>query len=473
MPELTGKKIVIIHGWSDEWTSMRKIGNPLAQAGANVYYVNYDSREDKAVYQDFAEGLQKELARQGLLSGPDKNLQFVTHSTGALVLRQWLKQYHPNSDDFTGNVVFLAPPNFGSPLASMGNSFIGKIFKGQHGTDYDDFEVGEQILHGLELASPLSWTLADHDLFGENGTIYHKDGIRASTITGHSGYGGLRYFVNKPGTDGTIVVAGANLNARKLQLNFVGPNKRGWSRWHGFQVDENPSLGMIPPNLPFAIHKGLNHATILDIVDHPTLRKQLIRCLNATPKTYDSIRASFVGFTQKQVGKKPELNYQQFLFHVVDDRGMPVKDYHLEFNVWNSSRLQESYKGGPRHVPRNVQMTRDEERRSAKLDELLERNLHTHSQDPSYKRYLLYPGDVRKIVGRDYVVTIRIDAKSGDKDITYRTMALDNILLYHPNPDFPVKVHPFYPNTTTLIEIRVDRESRLLQIGRKRSDFTD
>lgn len=40
MGKLTGKKVVIIHGWSDHWKSMQKVGAPLAAEGATVYYVN-------------------------------------------------------------------------------------------------------------------------------------------------------------------------------------------------------------------------------------------------------------------------------------------------------------------------------------------------------------------------------------------------------------------------------------------------
>ena len=203
MAALTGKKVVVIHGWSDNWKSMKKVGNPLKAQGANVFYANYDSREDSAVYEDFAEGLHQEMEAKGLLNTAPRSLNFVTHSTGALVLRQWFKQY-PQQREKVGNVVFLAPTNFGSPLATIGNSLIGKVFKGKHGAGGDNFEVGKKILHGLELASPYSWQLAEYDLLGPNGSIYSKNGIRASVITGHKAYGGLRRFVNKPGTDGTI-----------------------------------------------------------------------------------------------------------------------------------------------------------------------------------------------------------------------------------------------------------------------------
>lgn len=474
MGELTGKTIIIIHGWSDKWTSMRKIGKPLEDRGAEVRYANYDSREDQALYEDFAEGLQQELERmkiggKALLDGKARSLHFVTHSTGALVLRQWFKQYE-NSQAKVGNVVFLAPPNFGSPLAKVGQSLIGKIFKGQHGHG-DDFEVGENILHGLELASPFSWGLAEYDLFGPSGTIYRKDNIRASVITGHQGYGGLRRFVNKPGTDGTIVVAGANLNARYLKLDFSKDSGSVTSRWHGFDLGENPQVP--PPDLPFLIYKDLTHASILELKENIDLQESVIKCLRASPDEYENIRKSFHKRTQEQIGAEPEekLGYQQVLFRVVDDRNVPVQDYHLEFNVWDVSKVTNSG-GGPNHVPAEAMkdITNTEQELSGMLDEMLEQNLHTHSQDSGYKRYLLSPKKVKGILqkamqetGKKFAITMRIDAHSRDRDIHYRTHLVDNYLLYHPDEKFH-KIHPFLPNTTTLIQIRIDRESTLMKL---------
>ena len=46
MGALEGKTVVIIHGWSDDWESMKKVGLPLKAEGAEVHYANYDSRED-------------------------------------------------------------------------------------------------------------------------------------------------------------------------------------------------------------------------------------------------------------------------------------------------------------------------------------------------------------------------------------------------------------------------------------------
>lgn len=487
MAALTGKTVVIIHGWSDNWKSMKKVGDPLAAEGAAVHYADYESREDKAVYEDFAEGLHGELEKKKLLDGEDRSLHFVTHSTGALVLRQWFRQY-PEKNSLAGNVVFLAPANFGSPLATMGASFIGKIFKGRHGTKYDNFEVGEKILHGLELASPFAWELAMHDLFGEKGTLYKKSGIRANVITGHKGYGGVRYFVNKPGTDGTIVVAGANLNSRMLDMDFtMDKAKREWRlkwKWIGFDPkDETKEKGYTAPDIPFSIHRNHDHASILELKGDGVLCGQVVRCLAAGPDGHDQIRKDFSAFTENQTRettedkkKEERMNYQQFVFHVVDDRGSPVPDYHLEFNVWEKNKVTELYKDGPRHVPSNRVMGEGEKDLSSRLDRILADNFHIHSQDPSFHRYLVRPEAIIEILDagengkKGYALTVRIDAKSGDKDITYSTTQFNpktgkdekvrNLLLFH--PDFDAKIKPFFANTTTLIEMHVDRESTLV-----------
>ncbi len=467
MAELDGRRVVIIHGWSDQWESMQRVGEPLEEAGADVRYIDYDSREDRAFYEDFAEGLHRQVCddRGNPRTGDDGQVHFVTHSTGALVLRQWLKQYGCGEDGAVGNIVFLAPPNFGSPLAHKGRSLIGKIFKGQHDAG-DRFEVGEHVLRGLELASPLQWELAEFDLLGERGSLYHAHGVRGAVITGCAGYGGLRQFVNEVGTDGTIVVAGANLNVRRLELDFArGPDGGDhWSKWSGFDVHERPREGVIPPNLPFAIHRDLTHASILDLAGNPVLKRQVVDALAAGPGDYRELQAGFRRFTKAQVGRKWDRRWQQLVFRLRDDRGMPVNDYHLEFNVWRADRLQESYPGGPLHIPAGEVQDEEEARRSGKLDRLLAENLHGHSRDPSYKRYLLRPDEVtRKIVTRGYVATLRIDADAGDRDIFYRTAALDNVLVFHSEPGFH-RIRPFYPNTTTLVDVRIDRGSRLVEL---------
>ena len=88
MGRLSGRTVMVIHGWSDSWESMRTIGRPLKDEGADVRYVNYQSQEDSAVYEDFAEGLHRQMQKRSLLTAEGRSIHFVTHSTGALVLRQ-------------------------------------------------------------------------------------------------------------------------------------------------------------------------------------------------------------------------------------------------------------------------------------------------------------------------------------------------------------------------------------------------
>ncbi|MGV8364783.1 alpha/beta hydrolase, partial [Pseudomonas aeruginosa] len=99
---------------------------------------------------------------QGLSRAP-RTVDVVVHSTGALVLRDWLTRHFDPASAPVKRFLMLAPANFGSPLAHKGRSFIGRVLKG-----WNRFvgQTGTQVLKGLELGSPYSWQLAERDLFG-------------------------------------------------------------------------------------------------------------------------------------------------------------------------------------------------------------------------------------------------------------------------------------------------------------------
>lgn len=436
--------IVIIHGWSDNYSSMKKkFGNWLENQGHTLHYIDYDSLEDCATLEDIAEGLYEELKRNGtvknLLEGSGRTLNFITHSTGALVVRQMMRQYAWLPDGGIAariaRIIFLAPANFGSPLAHKAASVLGRIAKGNK--NLKDFgEVGEKILQALELASPKQWELADFDLFSANGTLYGADKIRGYVLTGNSGYTDIiRSFVNEDGTDGTIVVAGANLNSRKYILDFVH-GKQG-AGWHGAL-----------PNLPFAVYPGLNHSTILE---SDNTGADILRCL--TDDDYAGIGKEFG--KKNNVDTKATDSYQQFVFRLTDDKNMPIPDYHLQFNVWGRSRVIDRRVTVP-----TTKMNRREAELSAQLDAMLQKNGHSHSQSHEYRRFLVSPNKIAELLGSEYVITISIAADSGDDDIYYRTDVFENQLVFDPLD--PGEISMFFNNTTTLIEVNIDRYSTLV-----------
>ena len=309
-------------------------------------------------------------------------------------------------------------------------------------------EVGEEILRGLELASPFQWALAEFDLFGQAGTLYGGDKIRASVITGCKPYGGLRKFVNEDGTDGTIVVSGANLSSRKLTLNFVQRNDVNDAEWF-----KSPLL----PDLPFAIHNNLDHSSILELKDDPDLRNQVVLCLEVTDKTgYENLRTGFQKFSDVQT--KDQDNYQQFIVRLLDDRGMAINDYHMEFNVWDRRKID--LDGGK---PKDgVEMSEDEIGKSGQLDEMLRNNVHIHSAASYMRRFLIQPKKIDELLGNNFVVTMKIDADTNDDEIHYGTEKFENHLVYDPKSKEDPKL--FFENTTTLVDVLVDRYSELVTV---------
>lgn len=459
--------VVIVHGWSDKADSMRQsIGallasenaaRPVPVADMKLHYVDYNSLDDQANLEDIAEGLYVELSKQGLLEPTSSPMHFVTHSTGSLVVRQMLKQFAwANVASRVDRTFYLAPANFGSPLASKGTSLLGRLAKGNR--QFADFnEVGVQILSALELASPKQWELAEFDLFAPTGTLYGDGRIRGCVITGARPYGGIRKLINEDGTDGTIVVAGAGLQSRLFTLDLVHVKN------HGADVRaawlQTPDL----PNVPLAIHADCDHATILENKDVA----QFIIGVLADDPDHAALQTRADAFTQLFKHLQQEPDYQQFYFRLHDDRDMPITDYHMLFDVWDRSKIAPNTVSGFACIDPAAQRSDEEERRSAVLDEMLKKNAHTHGAAPAYRRFLLDVKAVNDLLvnngQQDYVITMSIEASTGDKQIFYHTTPFERMVVFDPQEQDGISL--FYPNTTTLVDVRVDRYSQLVTVS--------
>ncbi len=119
--------------------------------------------DDQAQFSDFADKLDEDYAKQ--FGG--ERIDIACHSTGALVVRLWLDLHHarqraegktkPRSP--VEHLLMFAPANFGSDLAEMGQSFLGKFrstFFNANRQPGDFLESGKYVLQGLEPASPVS-----------------------------------------------------------------------------------------------------------------------------------------------------------------------------------------------------------------------------------------------------------------------------------------------------------------------------
>jgi len=174
MQDRTRNQVVILHGWSDDSSSFQPLADFLKAQGFQVldlFLANYLSMDDGVSIEDAAKAMQ--AAVDGKTKGNELRLPFdlIVHSTGGLVARTWLSAYYAGTKPGqmpVQRLVMIAPANFGSKLADVGQTILGRVVKGwDHG-----FHTGKLMLDGLALGSPFQWDLASRDLFapGEGDT---------------------------------------------------------------------------------------------------------------------------------------------------------------------------------------------------------------------------------------------------------------------------------------------------------------
>ena len=369
-----GRQVVILHGWSDTSDSFTDMAEFLKDSGIRpvpLWLGDYPSMSDHVRIEDIVRRMDKVLAGDNRMSGLDESFDMIVHSTGGLVARKWITTFYP---DGTGcpvkRLIMVAPANFGSKLASTGKSPLGRVFKGfKHGG-----EVGEELLNALELASDFLWDLAQEDLFASEGeptdgaaSPYGPDGVWPFVITGSHPYlDGFRQVVNEDGSDGTIRVAAANLNAYGVTIDLRlkddddGFSRRWPLRHAAYQTYKED--GRARQHFAFAAIPDRDHSTITEpgaerVVRNgaagsklPDLLREALACnsfvdYQAVASHWEEISEEthgLAGMTEEQreaifpndhKDLKPEYFHQYFqiVVRVVDDQDYPVDDFYLEF----------------------------------------------------------------------------------------------------------------------------------------------
>jgi|HigsolmetaAR203D_1030402.scaffolds.fasta_scaffold03433_7 hypothetical protein len=325
--------IVIIHGWSDDYGSFRKlrdfISSGLGVPATILRLGDWISLDDDVGYADIALALERAWHAEGLPTGP-RSVDVVVHSTGALVVREWMTRYHAPDTVPIHRFLQLAPANFGSHLAHKGRSFIGRAVKGWK----TGFETGTRILRGLELASPYTRALAERDLFVSPARRWYGAGrILATVLVGNRGYTGIQSIANEDGSDGTVRIGTANLNAALVKVVFPpGPVAP--------QVQFRRPAGAAA----FAIVDGDNHSDIT-MKNKPSksgLREELILAalrvkdsdfpeLADDPFPWQDTLDAKAGAAKAASPKR-----QNTVVHLTDSFGDDVTDFFFEF--WRSER---------------------------------------------------------------------------------------------------------------------------------------
>ena len=423
--------IVLIHGYSDQADAFDPWKNSLAARGFDVKSIhacNYRSLTNEVTIRDIAEGFDRALAMEAGL-GQDEPFDAIVHSTGMLVIRAWLCAYAKRRDRLR-HLIGLAPATFGSPLAHKGRSWLAALFRGNRHPGPDFLEAGDRILDGLEIGGRFTWDLAHLDMLGPE-TFYGptKRTPYVFIFCGNGTYTGVRKIVQSEATDGAVRWAGCALNTRKIVLDLTHDPEMG----SGKRATVAPWKNI---DAPVIFADGKNHSTILtDPGEELTDMVESALSVNNSAAYVDWYENAL---KNQSVSSRVD-DWQQFVIRATDERGDPISDY-------------------------NVQLfTRTKAGRASEIRQF-DVDVHTYRGDSSLRCFHV---NLTKI-GLDALenLWIRVMASSGSQLVGYQGYGgadasgdgdWDAELDISSLAD-DVGVKFFFPFTTTLVELRLNRE---------------
>jgi hypothetical protein len=311
------KSILFIHGWSEDSHCFENIKSHIILDRYENYQINFAdfiTLDDTITFQDLVSAMHRAWIKHGLpLDG--KQVDVITHSTGALVLRAWLQRFFPHGGSPIFRVIMLAPPNFGSHLAHKGTAFYGRFYKGLNKSH--PFEVGENLLEDLELGSEFIRNLAEFDCFSLN-TSFHANDILLTILIGGNGYDGFAAIANIPCSDGVVPLPAAQLEPTKLIISYS---------------NDKPKLEVVnsTSKVAYKIIPKLNHSTILTGEGLRSFHKIISDALTVEPSDFLNYRAK-LDRENAAFARLPEVAaYQQTLINVKNQFNQSVDEYFIAF----------------------------------------------------------------------------------------------------------------------------------------------
>jgi len=434
--------LVLVHGYASSGDAFGSWRNALVAAGRQVTEIfigNYVTLNNEVTVDDIANGFNHALHDKGLDRAP---FDAIVHSTGMLVMRSWLTAANPAvpRNGLLKHLVALAPATFGSPIAAKGRSLLGRIFIGSKDPFGPDFlESGNLVLSNLELGSQFTWDLAHRDLIDKKLYGPGNDTPYVFIFDGTNDYGTLAEIFLKTeqeGTDGVVRWSGVALNTRKITLN-LGVAKGG--------VQSSDFSNLIDiPMIPIA---GVHHNQIMS-VPPDGLVALVLKALDVNSKAdFDNFHQNLVAnsdVVRQGRAKLQGQNWQQFVVRARDNHGSPIIDYSIEIIARAADGTETS------------------------ISEF-EKDVHPFAADNSFRCFHVKLDELKgKIEGKRLIA--RIIAKSGTQLVGYQGYGSN--IAEGASPDFgpvdldisdfdgskPGSFSLFFPFTTTLIEIVLNRE---------------
>lgn len=390
--------VVFVHGWSVTHTNTygglperlaaesKAAGLPIAVR--QIWLGHYISFHDEVQLSDIARAFEDAVERE-LRAEIERHGRFacITHSTGGPVIRDWWWRYYQSRSNSgqcpMSHLVMLAPANFGSALAQLGKSRVGRLKSWFNGV-----EPGQGVLDWLELGSSEAWTLNEAWISAGDSLITAR-GVFPFVLTGQTidrkFYDNLNTYTGETGSDGVVRVASANLNCTRVRLlqspvskdangNHVAPELR---LRDGTRADNAPETAF--RLIAGAAHSGRDKGIMRSVAAKAGGRKgdevvtAIFDCLRvggrqdylALCRKFSEASAEVQRNERTEVESRLLLadnyfihdRYSMVIFRVHDEAGHPVADYDLILTAGPDS--------DPNHLPRGFAVDRQGNKRSA------------------------------------------------------------------------------------------------------------
>ena len=439
------RPIVLVHGYSDTGPSFRRWSDVLTARGFDaqtIHLGSYVSLSNEITVKDIAEGFDRALRESPLRDG--RPFDAIVHSTGMLIVREWLAgtigtmdrpELAKERQARLKHLIGLAPATFGSPMAHKGRSWLGAMFKGGKEIGPDFMEAGDLVLGALELGSAYTWDLAHRDFLSDP-PVY---GRSASTpfpfiFVGLKDYGWLKRMVTEPGTDGTVRWSGVGFNSRKVKIDLtLEPTRRQ-------RVSIEPWRNVPVPQV---FVPDLNHGTILREPSEALIDMVAEALDVSSGPQYEQWAATHRAASVAALRTAKAKRWQQFVIHAADERGDGITDYFAELGTIVNRRFRRL--------------------------ESFDADVHAYREDESYRCFHV---DLDKLKPETLEgLALRVIASSGTELVGYHGFNSQPDLVVAPREvnkwdailefDSTIggkEVQFFHPYTTTLVELRLNRE---------------
>jgi hypothetical protein len=252
----------------------------------------YISLNDAVSINDISRALDRAL-RQDFPHLLRTGFNVIIHSTGALVIRNWIRLFSPKPSPII-NLIHLAGANFGSGWATLGQ---GKIARWGRYVFQDGAQRGVKVLQALELGA--SQILDLHlELLQPGSRMLEDFGVQEYVIIGTQADAPwfefpVRY-AKEDGSDGTVRVSAGNLNFNYLSIRpNVDPQGLPWADVQAavdnvtqraaipnyYSIDKSSRPQVDRPEIPFAIAFQCAHSGDERGIVHGTVPKTQVQSL--------------------------------------------------------------------------------------------------------------------------------------------------------------------------------------------------